>query len=297
MSAVLAAREGDASVDRPDGPPAQPYHGDPLARQARKASQGLSVTVEGPEDAPTCLLLHGVGTTSWMWRGLVDRIVGALRVVTVDLPGHGRSASRPWVSMAETVTAVVRTISDVAPDGAAHLIGLSLGGYVALDAAATHPGTVPSVIASGVNVLPFPRPRLMRAAGHLMAPFIGSGVMLRVNARALGVPSEDYERYAAAARSMAKGTLATVGGELMDYRVPLTAASSTTRVLALAGSNEHPLILQSLSRIAGEFPHGQARVAPAVGHAWNGQAPDLFAQTVLAHITSQALPTELIAAD
>lgn len=258
------------------------------------AGEALCVTVDGPEDAPTCVLLHGLGTTSWMWRGLIDRVAGDLRVVSVDLPGHGDNASRPWVSMAETVTAVSRTIDRVTHDGSAHLVGLSLGGYVALEAAATRSGSVPSVVVSGVNVLPFPRPRLMRATGHLMAPFMGSSLMLRANARALGVPPEDYAGYFAAARSMAKGTMTTVGGELMDYRVPPTAASSPTRVLALAGSDEHPLILQSLGSIAEAFPQGRARVVPEVGHAWNGQAPDLFARTVLAHITSQALPPQLM---
>ncbi|MBJ2119757.1 alpha/beta hydrolase [Arthrobacter sp. MSA 4-2] len=259
----------------------------------RSSPTALAATVTGPDGAPTCIILHGVGTTSWMWRGLVDRLEGAVRLVMVDLPGHGHNASRPWVSIDDTVLALTQIIDETTVDGIAHVVGLSLGGYLALEITAAHPEKVESALVSGVNVLPFPRPRLMRATGHLMASFVRSGVMLRANARSLAIPPEDYQGYVAAARSMAKGTFTAIGEELMNYRLPATAATCPTRVLATAGANEHPLILESLTKIAAAFPHAQARIAPAVGHAWNGQNPDLFAQTVLAHITSQPLPTEL----
>jgi hypothetical protein len=118
-----------------------------------------------------------------------------------------------------------------------------------------------------------------------MSPFMTAGPLLRANARALAVPEGDYDGYAAAARSMAPGTFLSVGEELMSYRVPEGAGSSTTRVLALAGSKEQELIRRSLPLLAGAFPHGQARVAPGVGHAWNGQSPELFAAAVRANVS------------
>lgn len=134
----------------------------------------------------------------------------------------------------------------------------------------------------------------MRTAGRLMSPLMTTGVMLRANARALGVPAEDFDGFAEAARSMAPGTFLAVGGGLMDYRVPVEARSARSRVLALAGADEQELIVRSLSTIAEAFPHGVARSVPGVGHAWNGQAPELFAATVRAHISGSQLPGELM---
>ena len=264
-----------------------------MSRTVGTTSEPLSFTAVGPRSAATCVLLHGVGTSGWMWRALIDDLSKDFHVLTPDLPGHGASNRRPWRSMADTVAAVAALISGHAQNGSAHVVGLSLGGYVGLDLAAAHPDVVPSATVSGVNVLPFPRPRLMRAAGRALSPLMTTGVMLRANARALGVPPEDFAGYAEAAKSMAPRTFLAVGEELMTYSVPAAAAHSTTRVLALAGSHEQPLIRKSLSLIAAAFPQGAARLVPEVGHAWNGQLPDLFAATVRAHISGSALPEQL----
>jgi pimeloyl-ACP methyl ester carboxylesterase len=93
---------------------------------------------------------------------------------------------------------------------------------------------------------------------------------------------------------MARGTFIAVGGELMAYSLPASAAGATCRVLALAGGAEQPLILRSLPRIAAAFPNGVARVAPGVGHAWSHQKPELFAAAVRAQVAGTPLPKDLL---
>ncbi len=148
-------------------------------------------------------------------------------------------------------------------------------------------------IGSGANALPFPNPVLMRLGGLVMAPFLSSGPMLRANAKALGVPADDFADYRAAAKAMRPGTFRRVRAELMTFGVPAAAATSSCRLPAVAGENEHELILRSLPRLADRFARGTARTAPGVGHAWVGQAPDLFAAMVRAHIADVALPDQL----
>jgi pimeloyl-ACP methyl ester carboxylesterase len=247
----------------------------------------------GNEHTPTVVLLHGLGTSGWMWQRLAAALVHDLHLLVPDLPGHGRSGGRPWVSMADTADAVAELIRSRAPAGRAHVVGLSLGGYVTVRLAADRPDVLESALVSGVNVLPFPRPGLIRLAGLVMAPFMTSGPVLRANAKALRVPAEDFAEYAASARAVVRGTFRRVGNEAVAFRVPTAAATSPCRLLAVAGEHEQDLILRSLLELAHVFPNGQARIAPGVGHGWVGETPELFAEMVRAQVAGVEPPAGL----
>ncbi len=73
----------------------------------------------------------------------------------------------------------------------------------------------------------------------------------------------------------------------------LDVAAYPCRLLAVAGENEQQLILQSLPEIASAYPLGTARIAPGVGHGWSGEAPELFAGMIRAHVAGAELPAQL----
>ena len=97
----------------------------------------LHTTITGPEDAPTIVLLHGLGLSGWMWSDQVDSLSRSYRCITIDLPGNGLSHGTEWTSFADSADAVAEVIR--AEGGTAHVVGLSLGGYTALFFARTSP--------------------------------------------------------------------------------------------------------------------------------------------------------------
>lgn len=94
---------------------------------------GLYTEVRG--SGPTLALLHGWGLNLRVWDGLAAALGDRLRIVTVDLPGHGRSE---WVperaSLAAQAEQVHQAVSAIA--GTYSLLGWSLGGQIALRLAA-----------------------------------------------------------------------------------------------------------------------------------------------------------------
>jgi len=111
---------------------------------AETAAGRLRYTVQG-EGAETVLLIHGFGGDLDNWLFNLDALAAESTVVAFDLPGHGPSpAPIPEPSVPGLADAVLGFM-DAAKVQAAHLVGHSLGGALALALAASAPGRVRSV--------------------------------------------------------------------------------------------------------------------------------------------------------
>ena len=123
---------------------------------------------------PTLVLLHGWGLNVRVWDGLVAALRDRLRIIAIDLPGHGRSAWLPEHSTLEEQAAQVsETIAEIT--GEYSLLGWSFGGQIALQlaAASRSPEHLASAgggpVAAGVNrlILIAATPRLVAAPDWL----------------------------------------------------------------------------------------------------------------------------------
>ncbi len=100
----------------------------------------LVADVDGPEDGPTVVLLHGGGQTRHSWTGTWRTLAGAgWRAWSVDLRGHGDSEWSPEGDYSlDAFAADVLAVSD-SVGRAPILVGASLGGLASLVAVAEAP--------------------------------------------------------------------------------------------------------------------------------------------------------------
>jgi pimeloyl-ACP methyl ester carboxylesterase len=88
------------------------------------------------------LLLHGYPLDGAMWRAQVNPLASAgLRVIIPDLPGHGQSPVQDPCTIEGMADAVLREL-DRLKVRKCHVVGFSMGGYIALDIAIRHPERV-----------------------------------------------------------------------------------------------------------------------------------------------------------
>jgi 3-oxoadipate enol-lactonase len=93
-------------------------------------------------EGPVVVLLHGLGGSRIAWEPQLAALSADHRVVAWDLPGYGASpppaAPLTFPGLADAVVGLLDTLGvDRVP-----LVGLSLGGMVALHTALEHPGRV-----------------------------------------------------------------------------------------------------------------------------------------------------------
>ncbi|WP_168217766.1 alpha/beta fold hydrolase [Occultella kanbiaonis] len=83
---------------------------------------------------PSIIFVHGIRTSATMWRGQIELHEAAgRRVVAVDLPAHGKRMDEPF-TLAGARAAIDEAVAEL--PGPHVVVGLSMGGYIALHWAA-----------------------------------------------------------------------------------------------------------------------------------------------------------------
>lgn len=133
----------------------------------------LNVVSYGPRDAQPLLLVHGLMTSSYSWRYLLDPLADRFRLVAPDLPGCGRSEPAParGHSARALATLVGELQGALGLDGCA-AVGNSLGGYVTLWRALADPAAFSRLVA--VHPTGIVEPRLVALHAALRVPGVAA---------------------------------------------------------------------------------------------------------------------------
>lgn len=252
----------------------------------------LYVNETGMPGAPGIVFLHGVGTSGWMWEKQISALAD-FQCLNVDLPGHGRSNHVTWVSLADTADQIAELIQTRSTNGRAHVVGLSLGAYIALVLLERHPNVVDRVVISGVTSTPMPNRALLNPQLWLMSFLLKRRWFVNMQARSLHLPPEMQSAFAKNLLAMSLHAYHRIWHEVVDFYVPSTLSLVNTPTLITAGGRESKIITQTVDTIPMIMPNAQGRLAPGLGHGWNVEAPDLFNAMVRAWITETPLPAGL----
>jgi pimeloyl-ACP methyl ester carboxylesterase len=106
--------------------------------------------VYGPIHGLPLVFLHAGALTRKMWQPQVNELSKAFRIIALDLPGHGTLVQHAF-SLKMAVEEVAQIIKKEV-QGQALVIGLSLGGFVALALAHEYPELVTGLVLSGCSI-------------------------------------------------------------------------------------------------------------------------------------------------
>jgi 3-oxoadipate enol-lactonase len=133
-------------------------------RTAPIASGSHRLYVEEHGDGDPLLLVEGLGQSMWAWREQIPVFAQRFRTISYDTRGTGRS---PVPNEPYGIDDLAQDAADVLDGRAAHVVALSMGGYVALTLALARPELVRSLVLAGTGAGGpdrVPRPQHVRDA-------------------------------------------------------------------------------------------------------------------------------------
>ncbi|ATB30116.1 hypothetical protein MEBOL_003571 [Melittangium boletus DSM 14713] len=225
-----------------------------------------------------------------MWRPQVERL-GDCHCLVPDLPEQGQSPASPPFSLEEAARQVATLIRERVPEGRAHVVGLSLGGAVALEVLRTEPERLRSVFVTGTSA------RLGRVLGMIslasasLTRVLGPERLAELSLRQFAIPPEyqDIVREDLV-RGCEEPFLRHVTQALMAQRLPTRA---TVPTLVAVGERETLPARRAARTLVATLTGARGVQVPSLGHVWNLQAPDLFTALVRAWSTGAPLPEGL----
>jgi pimeloyl-ACP methyl ester carboxylesterase len=242
------------------------------------------------------VFIHGNSTSSRTWLPLLTGPFGErFRSLALDLPGHGGSApaANPEDYSLPGYAAVLADFLRETGAQDAVVVGWSLGGHIALEAAPALPEAAGFVI--------FGTPPAANAAdlteGFLPNPAAGVGFTAQVDAEAAQtyaqnflapgstVPTDVFVEDILATDGTAREALfASIGtGRFADEVAIVTELKKPLAVLQ--GEGEQFINLDYLRRLT--IPtlwRGEVQVLPGVGHAAQAEDPEQFAEVLTAFL-------------
>ena len=249
---------------------------------------GLSFHVEQDGKGPPLLLIAGLGYSSWCWQELSAALRDQWRVIRFDNRGTGRSdkpAGPYTIPMLADDAAAVLDACKAVP---AHVLGHSMGGYIALTLALRHPGHVRSLMLAstspgGPDTEPMPQ------------------VTVDTWRQAASMTPQEYARRSMP-KSFAPGWTTQHPGEFeallkrrLEYPTPMACWSAqyaacaeyiaqgvdVARIdkpaLVVHGDADNVVPLANGRLLSRKLPHGEWAPAPGVGHLPFLEQPEAFA--------------------
>jgi pimeloyl-ACP methyl ester carboxylesterase len=226
----------------------------------------------GRADGTPVVLLHGLGSSSADWRYQRSALGVDHRLVVPDLRGHGRSPRGRGRLTAETMAADVAALLDTLGAPPAHVVGLSLGGCVALALALDHPARVRSLtlvnsFARVASAGPRGALRMLARLGLLAcAPM---RVVAAHVARGLFPRPDQHELYLAAMERLAANPrrtyLASIRG-LASFDVRRRLGDVRCPTLVVTGDRDTTVPLASKRLLQQSIPGAELIVVDDSGH-------------------------------
>lgn len=288
----------DSRRDTAAGPFDAYPEGDPdaSARMVELRREAVRVVEAGERIAPPVVLLHGWGASAYSYRLVVPMLARhGLRAIAPDLRGHGWSTAPSdagWYSSAAMVD-WVQHLLDALGVGRCVLVGQSIGGAIALDAAVTLGDRVAAaVLLAPIGFTRIARVALARSATvsawrPATAPrWMVRQVLRRIYGEHRQWTERDVDQYWHPLRTREYVAAMFQMLREFDFAPRLANAGAGARLVVRFGERDRLIPWRRALRHASGFEGVNAAMIPGAGHVPAEEVPDEVAALIVAAAAS-----------
>lgn len=248
----------------------------------RGARLHFEETGTGPE---TILFIHGLMLANESWEMQVAHFAKTHRVITYDLRGQGRSEhTRGGLGLDSLAEDAAELLSLLAPDGA-HVVGFSMGAFIALRLGARHPALVRSLTLIGVSAdaeswgkMPSYAAMIALVSVAGVGPVAPRMMQILFGRSILADPARAalIARWRAVVDDLPRSIVRAAAASALRGSVLAEIGRITAPTLIVAGEEDHPVPLHHQRAVAAAISGAQIEVVPVTGHAVMIERPDWF---------------------
>lgn len=260
---------------------------EPMSNHQSHQHKAVDLAYGAAGHGPPLVLLHGLGSSRNDWLLQLPPFIARYRTIALDLRGHGGSPKPPGPYHLEQFAADVALLLRRLDAQPAHVVGISLGGAVALQLALDFPEMVRSLVLVNTAarfVSDSWQQRVMgvrRVAGVYLLGMdrVAEGVALRLfpKPEQTSLRQETIERLRNNDVAAYRATLWAIAR--FDVRARLGEIACPT--LIVAGDADSTVPLASKRLLAERIPHSRLEIIADSGHATPVDQPDAFNRVTL----------------
>lgn len=246
------------------------------------------------------LLLHGISNSGRAWGPQIPALVEAgYRVIVPDHAGHGASArvSNPF-GVADIANDTERLLAHLGIDSL-DVVGLSLGGMVALELALRHPSRIQRlVVANSFDKTATPEFTAMAEGWasvfeqpHGPQTRLEQNWLVSVSPSFRATPEgiRTYQVWHGIAASSDGSSLAQVSRGITGFDVSQRLGELVMPTLFIAGSLDKMSPPDLSRRMAEKTPQGELCVIDGAAHISNADSPEVFTARLIAFLQAEDL--------
>ena len=240
----------------------------------------------GKDNLVPLIILHGFFASSRNWRRIAERLSASFHVYALDLRNHGLSPHHVLMDY-PAMTADVLRFMDAHELAAAHIMGHSMGGKIAMWLALNHPERLDKLLV--VDIAPKSYTHSFDKTIHALIDLPLAEIDHRKHAETLlakDIPELDYRQFLLQNLVLKEGgyhwrvdlaTFLQSAPDIIAFPDARELAPHRGSTLFVAGADSAYVVRQDT---LGLFPGAMFETIPKAGHWLHVQQPEIFTEVV-----------------